>query len=714
MIITCQECNTSFRLDENLIKPEGSKVRCSRCRHVFTAYPPSPATEARAPEPVPEAPEAEEESRQEAEAGGIDLAELDAIFGGEMAAAGDSRPSPEEPEEAAGEDLDGMPTSELEEPEDLDLDFDMELEPDGATVDEDTTRIDDLDLDLDFDLEDEDLEDEDLDLEESAGAGGPRAKQEAAEDPDLADDLDIKDELELELDSEDVAEAGADKAEPELELDLDAEDEPGGEAQEPELELDLEPEQSTAGAGELSPESSDEKIEDLALELESDQETGGEDAGAELDFSDIETVFEDDTDQDDDLKLEIDEEKEEQELELELESASKEPQPVEELEDLEFQLDSEFDEKDLEEAGGPADQDAEEELDLTDIEQMLEQGPSADGAGNGDEQQESRADDLVIQDELDLEELEQAIEEADQEGDEKGADQELELDLPDSVESEPAGGDDDLDLELDISEIEQPVEDDVSRSASVTMDTGDIELQFEIEDGQPSEDEERPVPMELEEITQTVQVDEEAAGLAPDKAEKKPAAPAPGPAPAPAKKGVSKTLVFLLVIVVLGGIGYGLYYAVTKMGVQIPYLSDYLKPQPQDPYGTLHLSTFDIASKFMENQNDGRLFVITGKVRNGYDHPRAMIRVRGNLFTTGKKLVKTEYAYCGVVLSDSDLVQKPFAEIKQLLNQRPSGEQAGGGLQPGQAVQFMVVFANLPENLEEFTIELVGSAPAGQ
>ncbi|MBW2343870.1 MAG: zinc-ribbon domain-containing protein [Deltaproteobacteria bacterium] len=40
MIIQCEKCRTKFNLDESLIKKEGSKVRCSRCRHAFTAYPP--------------------------------------------------------------------------------------------------------------------------------------------------------------------------------------------------------------------------------------------------------------------------------------------------------------------------------------------------------------------------------------------------------------------------------------------------------------------------------------------------------------------------------------------------------------------------------------------------------------------------------------------------------------------------------------------------
>jgi predicted Zn finger-like uncharacterized protein len=45
MIIRCEECQSTFNLDENLLKEEGSKVRCSVCKHVFLAYPPVDAPE---------------------------------------------------------------------------------------------------------------------------------------------------------------------------------------------------------------------------------------------------------------------------------------------------------------------------------------------------------------------------------------------------------------------------------------------------------------------------------------------------------------------------------------------------------------------------------------------------------------------------------------------------------------------------------------------
>jgi predicted Zn finger-like uncharacterized protein len=42
LIVTCEECSTSFQLDEARIPAEGARVRCSRCKHAF--FLPNPAS----------------------------------------------------------------------------------------------------------------------------------------------------------------------------------------------------------------------------------------------------------------------------------------------------------------------------------------------------------------------------------------------------------------------------------------------------------------------------------------------------------------------------------------------------------------------------------------------------------------------------------------------------------------------------------------------
>jgi predicted Zn finger-like uncharacterized protein len=41
LIIRCEKCETSYHLDQKQIEPFGSKVRCSRCGHIFWVEPPS-------------------------------------------------------------------------------------------------------------------------------------------------------------------------------------------------------------------------------------------------------------------------------------------------------------------------------------------------------------------------------------------------------------------------------------------------------------------------------------------------------------------------------------------------------------------------------------------------------------------------------------------------------------------------------------------------
>lgn len=45
MLISCEKCTTTYVLDETLIPASGAAVQCTRCSHVFTAFPPKPDTQ---------------------------------------------------------------------------------------------------------------------------------------------------------------------------------------------------------------------------------------------------------------------------------------------------------------------------------------------------------------------------------------------------------------------------------------------------------------------------------------------------------------------------------------------------------------------------------------------------------------------------------------------------------------------------------------------
>lgn len=56
MVIECTECHTRFKLADDKVKPGGTKVRCSKCKQIFTVMPPE-----QAPAPPPATPPSGEE-----------------------------------------------------------------------------------------------------------------------------------------------------------------------------------------------------------------------------------------------------------------------------------------------------------------------------------------------------------------------------------------------------------------------------------------------------------------------------------------------------------------------------------------------------------------------------------------------------------------------------------------------------------------------------
>jgi pilus assembly protein FimV len=793
MIITCEECKTSYNLNESLLQPSGSKVRCTSCKHVFTAFPPpDKAPEMVRAEPVVDtqlgtpSPQPSNESdalggddlfdedkqdsyRQDLAMGAgdgddFDLAgedfdlpgnDMDLLDGAEpteedlkltdedldlvmnmapaavAATATESAPSMDGQTAAAATDLkepdnflEDLPAESAAAPEpsgasedDLDLDLELDFGEDDETQLPETASAPnlegadelDLDLDLDLDLEEDEKVADRVDTGEEATL-------------DLDEELSLTDSLELDDgDNHDTA------AEAIPDEELATEDEIGLEELDLELELDEEGGTATTDAAAITDAAASAGIKsELDLELEDD---GGEVAGdadgdldLDLDFdldeapsepSDmqspqeegdalLELDLEDDVDAsgdqdiDDGLSLELDN------LDLMDDGADAVADTASSDEDLDFDLDGDLElslEDDADAADtAVADGSGEDDLDLADLEGLLDE-EVADLAQTTSEKVRPKEDDLFGDDDLGLtSDLESILDEDD--GDSAPAfslDEEPELDL-DLENQETASGSDDS---LDLSDFEYLAEDGEKAPSDAHFDSGDMELEFEVDEEGASALEEADAqltpPKQPAEKRAEPEIVPEAAAAA--------KAPA-GPTPVPKKRGTSKLLIAVLIIILLLGGGYCAYVLLDGMGIRIPYLSDYLKPEANDP-GNLQMTTFDINSRFVDSQTLGRIFVITGKVKNGYDHPRGFVQLTGKLFTKGKKLSSSQTVYAGNLISDMDLVNLNADELNKRLNNRFGNNRINSRVQPGKSLPFMVVFAGLPEaQLEEFTIEV--------
>jgi pilus assembly protein FimV len=789
MIITCDACNTSFNLDDKLLKTTGSKVRCSICANVFTAFPqqaPAPESPTEAgPEPdlsaasafasaEPDTPASTD--TVEAHTSETDVLDEDAGFDVAL----DDEPmdgaSTSEIEDAVSGVLDDDPADKALESDIADEsgatviasldDLDEELFPEDADEDGVAATAADSEDGLDISIDGPpdaaetviaDLDQDDLDL------GVPPENDDDSEGnatvvANLDDDaLDLDSDVSLELEeASELAASAADEGLPEtlddLEgLDLTLDMEADGETSQPEavapesvdtsiddlsLDFDLEPAADATDASSAADTNIAEN-EDLDLILDLDDEDAGEKEPIpespvledDLDLSSLEGLLKDDeTPIDDDSVTMVVEDGEEQDLTLDVDDHA--PADValsdgaaegEPLEDLEFDLDGEGKAKtlDVDEAD-----DAGQEIDLSEIEKMLEEPETEDAKFNIVPEQdldldieasletekwmsESGDDDqVVMDDDLDLSDIEQAIDEVDTDAvDDTLEDQELELDLSDSealgAPTETVAIDKDLDFDLsDVEDVPPALAGDTAHRLRESLD---MELEFEVEESGQTEQ-----TLEDEGLEETVALPvpeaEERREVKPQPAK----ASTPASRPEPEKKGVSKSLVFLLILAILGGAGYGTYYLLNQNGIDIPFLSDYLKPKVQDP-GNLKLTTYDINSKFVDNASVGKLFVVSGKVKNGYSENRGMITLEGKIFSTGKVPVNSEKVYCGNVLSDLELANLEWDKIKERLLNRLGDNRSNVKIEPGASIPFMVVFSGLPEDLEEFTIEVTGS-----
>ena len=182
------------------------------------------------------------------------------------------------------------------------------------------------------------------------------------------------------------------------------------------------------------------------------------------------------------------------------------------------------------------------------------------------------------------------------------------------------------------------------------------------------------------------------------------------PSPPEQKKKIGKPMVVALLVALIGVGGYFGYGFVKDMGVDIPFIGNKQPPSP-DP-GNLNIIAFDLDSKFVDSNTAGKLFAITGKVKNEYPEPRSLIKISGKLFQPGKKLVQSQMVYAGNVIAEMELGALDADTIAKRLNDGSGQNNSTANIKPGQAVPFMIVFFNLPDQLEEYTVSVESSSPA--
>jgi hypothetical protein len=170
----------------------------------------------------------------------------------------------------------------------------------------------------------------------------------------------------------------------------------------------------------------------------------------------------------------------------------------------------------------------------------------------------------------------------------------------------------------------------------------------------------------------------------------------------------------VLVLLVVFLLAVGGYIAATVLGykipflpdIQIPFIEQYLPDKTEEPVSFPEPvpDQKSVTGRFMTNDTAGELFIITGKIENPAQIPYQGIQVKGTLFQKEKKPVMSQVAHCGNIIPEDTL---KTASVKDLTSQLETPADINDKVMPGATIPFMLVFSDLPGNLENFTVEVV-------
>lgn len=189
--------------------------------------------------------------------------------------------------------------------------------------------------------------------------------------------------------------------------------------------------------------------------------------------------------------------------------------------------------------------------------------------------------------------------------------------------------------------------------------------------------------------------------------------------------GVFKILFWLIgLLIFLAVAGAGALVAIDRLGVA-PSLVDPFRGMPglsmllgagggPDAGGEALSEEIDMAlanvrGYYRNNPQAGRLFIIQGIVENHHQGDRVQILVRGRLRDKNGQVARQAVVYAGVVFTPEELKQLDMKSIQARLGAFTGADGSPYVVVPDGAIPFMIVFADLPSNLAEFTAEVVGS-----
>ncbi len=173
------------------------------------------------------------------------------------------------------------------------------------------------------------------------------------------------------------------------------------------------------------------------------------------------------------------------------------------------------------------------------------------------------------------------------------------------------------------------------------------------------------------------------------------------------------TVVSVLLALALAGGGFYIFKegpsAFNKLG--LGFMAKWFGMENKEAGG---IALKNPAGIFLNNKEVGEIFAINGEAINNFGKPRASIQVKATLFGPKAEVLQQKSAYCGNVLSREQLSVLPAAKLETAMNNQFGDSLSNLAVQPGKGIPFVIVLTNVPKEVVEFGVEVVGSTVASQ
>ncbi len=163
-----------------------------------------------------------------------------------------------------------------------------------------------------------------------------------------------------------------------------------------------------------------------------------------------------------------------------------------------------------------------------------------------------------------------------------------------------------------------------------------------------------------------------------------------------------KMMIALLVIMVLVGGAGGAYWFMRKDAATKGMPGGVSLAQKVEK-----LTMRNVRQYYVNNEKVGQLFVIEGRVVNGFPSVKELVQVEGSLYGVDKKALVSKVVHAGTSLSLFQLQVLGEKELESFLNNKIEILTNNTNIQPGGEVPFMIVFYNPPQGVAEFGVKIV-------